>query len=449
MARWGVVTSLAVFVALGGCGESDGNGDDSSAQGPMAGVSAAPPCAPDESDPVPARDVYGEWTKVELPDTFCSDGSQYKFFVNFSATSNNLVVMFEPGGACWDYAGCTGQTSLGAANPNGIPDDHMDTWSVAYPVWANGEVGSGKDGKSLSFMKDYNRVFLPYCTGDVFVGNKTATYASEDGADTITYRHVGHLNLERVVPWLNATFPTVPKLVVGGCSAGGIGALNNYHLLRSGIEGSQCGYLFNDSGPLFSSAGASGPLHTRIRDAWNVSYATDKLRPAAATLYGPGAAFPLDEDFGRLNEMLALLYPADRLTISVYRSDFNYSLYSYDTFNPGATNDMIFDLWGEDLDQLAAQYDRFPNLGYYIAHSRTDNCSHCLSIVPLDHIAEALAGAPFLGTEIEAVGVNLHDYYVDVLEDGRPLPSYRETQPPAGEVLSDAERMMCRGAASQ
>jgi len=77
----------------------------------------------------PARDMYGTWEKVEPPGAVCSDGSQYKFFVSYSNQSDNLVVMFEPGGACWDYPSCSGAQGVrGAANPNGIPDDH---WQLA------------------------------------------------------------------------------------------------------------------------------------------------------------------------------------------------------------------------------------------------------------------------------------------------------------------------------
>jgi hypothetical protein len=39
------------------------------------------------------------------------------------------VVSVEPGGACWDYESCSGAGGIrGAANPHGIPDDHMDRY---------------------------------------------------------------------------------------------------------------------------------------------------------------------------------------------------------------------------------------------------------------------------------------------------------------------------------
>ncbi|WP_240922944.1 pectinacetylesterase family protein, partial [Metapseudomonas otitidis] len=75
----------------------------------------------------PAR--YYAWQTVQLaPETgaVCGDGSPYKFFINRVPNTTNTIIYMEGGGACWDYASCTGQTGIrGARNPNGIPDDYM------------------------------------------------------------------------------------------------------------------------------------------------------------------------------------------------------------------------------------------------------------------------------------------------------------------------------------
>ena len=60
----------------------------------------------------PPRDSYGTWEKVELPGTVCGNDSQYKIWVNWSNDSDNLVVVLEPGGACWDYDSCTGNAGI-------------------------------------------------------------------------------------------------------------------------------------------------------------------------------------------------------------------------------------------------------------------------------------------------------------------------------------------------
>ena len=75
------------------------------------------------------RGAYSQWQTVQLaPETgaVCGDGSPYKFFVNRVANTRNTILYMEGGGACWDYASCTGQTGVrGARNPNGIPNDYM------------------------------------------------------------------------------------------------------------------------------------------------------------------------------------------------------------------------------------------------------------------------------------------------------------------------------------
>lgn len=435
--------ALPCVVLVLSCGEGDAGGPrlPADARDVFDGVE---PCAPDHSAAIPARPRVGSWLPVELEGTHCSDGSPYKFFVSYSGNSNDLAVMFEPGGACWDYEGCTGQGPRGAANPAGIPDDHMETWGLAYPLWADLPLEEGDDGTPLNFAREWNRVFLPYCTGDVFAGNLTRTYTSADGEDSIEYRHVGRKNLERVAEWLDAEFQTVPRLLVGGCSAGGAGALINYHLLREGIQGVQCGYLVSDSGPIFPAGGPSDPLQETIREAWNTEAIFASLEPLAEEILGAGAGELLFDDPGAMSELLAVAHPQDRLALTVYRWDFNYSLYSYDTFYDMPSDARIHDLWGQELDALVAQYDLYPNLAYYIAHARPDNCSHCLSIVPLDHLEEALAGQPYLGTEIEEADVDLHDFYLEVLDNPRPLPSYREQNPPEGEGLSPAQTEACR-----
>ncbi len=83
-------------------------------------------------DVVDGGNTYA-WQKVELPGTICGDGSQYRFWYYDSPTSNNLLISFEGGGACWDYATCSGRAGvLGAAHPNGIPTDYIHDFEPQY-----------------------------------------------------------------------------------------------------------------------------------------------------------------------------------------------------------------------------------------------------------------------------------------------------------------------------
>jgi len=87
--------------------------------------------------------------------------------------------------------------------------------------------------------------------GDTYLGSKVQTYVDPDdvGPD-IEFHHMGHQNMSLVIEELNRMFTKVPKMLVGGCSAGGVGSLNNYPFIRNGIEGVEQSYLLADSGPI-------------------------------------------------------------------------------------------------------------------------------------------------------------------------------------------------------
>src|SRR5262245_58389991 len=109
------------------------------------------------------------WERVTLPGTRCGNGSQYKFFVHATG-SPNLLFFFEGGGACWDYDTCSGRAGvLGAANPNGITDDYMTQFTAKYvsPIVNGADPGIPLRSRTDLATKDWNIVYMPYCTGDV------------------------------------------------------------------------------------------------------------------------------------------------------------------------------------------------------------------------------------------------------------------------------------------
>ena len=439
------LSGTAVVLGLG-CGASNDPG--------LTGREPMVPCTPDESAAVPAdrcttdandatRPPCNTWLKIELPGTVCGDGSQYKFFVNYSSSSNNLEIVFEPGGACWDYASCAGVGGIrGAANPHGILDDHMSTYQYLNLLRRT----------DVNPAMNYNMVFVPYCTGDIHSGNNVVTYTSSDpvdggtgpaGTGVLTFHHNGHNNSLAVIEWMRATFAAVPKMLVTGCSAGGAGAILNYHFIRRAMgDHAQCGYLLDDSGPIFHSDGPSRQLHDQIRAAWNTDAVLDHFQ---ADLPVPVA--DLKKDIGLLNRALARKYPHDRLTLVAYRMDLNYSLYSYQRFFPGSSEAEIHALWEEDMEQLIKTYQGEPNLAYYFPYFRSDNCSHCVSIPPLGNppseptdLDKAL-GQPWLGSEIQGSGLDLQKFSADLLDDAKPLKSYLE--PPRDSTFTPAVAMAC------
>jgi hypothetical protein len=111
---------------------------------------------------------YFQWEMVELPPesgAACGDGSPYRFFVNRTPLSHDLVISYEGGGACWDQKACLGEGPLSAANPNGIPPDYMTSANVAFGLVT--PFTARNDPAQAVQTQSWNMVFLPYCTGDV------------------------------------------------------------------------------------------------------------------------------------------------------------------------------------------------------------------------------------------------------------------------------------------
>jgi hypothetical protein len=460
LAHFIVVSSASVVVSLAACTSAKPSAappkDAAASQAAPSdgGKPTLVPCTADESAPPASRctsdpndmtlPACGTWLKVELPGTVCSDGSQFKFFVNYSNSSNDLVVDFEPGGACWDYPSCSGNGGVrGAANPHGIPDDHMSNYQYLNHLRRTDD----------NPLKDYNMVFISYCTGDVHTGDNVVTYTSDGpveggtgdgGTDSIVYRHNGHKNTMAVIDWLHTTFATVPRMFVTGCSAGGIGAIINYAFIRQGMGNNvQCSYLLDDSGPAFHSDGPSKQLHETIRAAWNVDPILDSL---AGQL--PVTIADLKNDFGLINQAVARKYPHDRLALTAYRMDLNYSLYSYQRFFPGSTEAQIHAMWWQDLQELMRTYDAEANLAYYLPYFRSDNCSHCVSIPPIGNApleptdqTKALT-MPWLGSEIQQDMIDLKQFTTDLVDDTKPLKSYLEDVRPAAS-FTPAESAAC------
>jgi len=392
---------------------------------PPAPTASSPPrCSDDGSDPSLPR--CGEWAKVEPQGAVCSDGSPYKFFVNYTNESDSVLVMFEPGGACWDYESCKGRVRS-AANRSGIRDDHMSTYQYLNLLRRT------PDNPARSF----NFVFVSYCTGDVHTGDRVATYDDPAGGPPLTYRHVGLANTRAVLAHLRERFTRVPQLLMTGCSAGGVGALQHYALFRNGLRDVSCGYLLNDSGPPFHTSETTRQSQETVDAAWNLDAFYAQLAPELGV-----SVADLRADAGRISTALADRYPRDRLALAAYRMDLNYSLYLYERFFPEATPADIHAMFWADLEPLLRTYDARPNLSYYIPYFRSDNCSHCVSIPPLDHDPQTILSMPWLGSDIASEGLDMRGFVTRLLDDARPLESYVEAPRPEAD-LTPAQLAAC------
>jgi hypothetical protein len=315
------------------------------------------------------------WERVALPGTQCGDGSQYKFFVR-RTSSSNVLFFFEGGGACWDYDTCSGRAGvLGAANPNGIADDYMTQFKAKYvsPLVNGADPGLPLRARTDLVTKDWNIVYMPYCTGDVHIGNRVATYVDTTGGQpALTWNHAGYTNTQAAIAWAHQTFPSVAKLLVTGFSAGGTATAAGYYFVRRGLAPAR-GYYLDDSGPVYPAPDAtfhSRPLHTQIRAAWGLDGVFSTLP----------ATFDRN-DFGSINRMVALEFPGDQIAYTGYTRDYNYSRFSYERFLTPTDKESVLGFWDEDEDHLVTQLSAFANTSYFIPYERQINASHCSTII--------------------------------------------------------------------
>jgi hypothetical protein len=317
-----------------------------------------------------------DWQLVELPGTMCSDGSQYRFWYYDSPTSNDLLISFEGGGACWDYPSCSGQAGiLGAAHPNGIPADYIHDFEPQYvsPLVNGADPGIPLRPKNPIATEGWDVVYMPYCTGDVHVGNNVVTYTDPTGQNPpIVFRHVGFNNTVAALNFLASRFPSINKLLVTGFSAGGVASAAVYYEARRTLNPAK-GYLLDDSGPIFPAPNAtynSRPLHQLITAQWNLQSLYNQL-PAS---FDPN-------DFGSMNLMVSTEFPTDLFAYTGYSSDYNFSRFSYERFYPGIDQAGILAKWRQDQTNLINQIKTRSNWSYHVPWHRPINDSHCVAII--------------------------------------------------------------------
>lgn len=316
------------------------------------------------------------WEQVEIPGTKCSDGSQYKFWVHDNPDSRNIVLMYEGGGACWDYESCSGALGLlGAANPNGLADDYITQSKAKYvaPIMNGNDPGLPARSKTDLVTNGWDAVYLPYCTGDVHVGNNVVTYDDPTGVNPpINFHHMGYHNSTEALNYLKDRFRRINKMLITGFSAGGVASAALYHDARNKLRPKK-GYMLNDSGPLFpapDSSYNSRLLHETIQNAWDMPSVLGNL---------PSTFDP--NDMGSVTDMLAAEFPRDQFAYTGYSTDFNFSRFSYERFYPGIDQNGILSLWQEDQALLIDEMDDHSNFSYHIPWNRPINDSHCSTII--------------------------------------------------------------------
>ncbi|MCU0465861.1 MAG: pectinacetylesterase family protein [Anaerolineae bacterium] len=309
----------------------------------------------------------GEWVSVPGGEgTICSTSTPYNYYVRrASEPTDKVFVHFQGGGACWFGEICD-LSSSPSFDP--LVDDSDNP--AEYPV------GLYDFNNPDNPFSDYNHVFVPYCTGDVHIGNNVTTYPVGETPRNVKIYHNGYGNVSAVLDWMFANIENPSEVFVTGCSAGAIPSpfytmsiAEQYPDARIAQWGDSAGGYRNIDG---SSARTLTPWNT-------VSILPEEL-----------ASMPIEEiDFELLYSAAAEAYP------NVQFSQFNHSGddTQYGFLGLTGIQDQLL------LDLLLANYDDIKaGLPADNFHTYTlEGNDHCITFSPAIY-------------EVEVDGVKLIDW---------------------------------------
>lgn len=179
--------ALALVALLAaGCSGDDSSDDEGAADT----TEAAPVEALDWEQHVPGGDCQ------------CGDGGEFSFYSRV-ADPEKVLLFFQGGGACFSPETC---------NP-------QDPSYLTVATGAQAESNSGVfalDNPDNPF-RDWSMVFVPYCTGDIHLGDNTNTYGPG-----VTVNHKGYVNAKAAFDHMVEAFPDAAEVFVTGSSAGGV-----------------------------------------------------------------------------------------------------------------------------------------------------------------------------------------------------------------------------------
>ena len=205
----------------GGTGGASGTGGSSGSAGssgsgglgPLTRADGFVDAAPTIGAPLP-KAAPGTWLWVDIPEMKCRDGSAAGLYVRYSNASPNFFIYLEGGGVCLNDFFC-------GINPKNINQtqnaESILAGAAGLPAVKQtpGNEGIFKNDPRNP-VKDWNAVYVPYCTGDIWGGSRpNATFPPGfeglGGHTAGQHQFVGFQNTSIVLGRVVASFPQSKK----------------------------------------------------------------------------------------------------------------------------------------------------------------------------------------------------------------------------------------------
>jgi Pectinacetylesterase len=251
--HFGSVAGMSSVVALMlcsptiGCKDEDGTSTDNSIDA-GSDERALPPL--ELGKPLDTSKLAdGEWTWIDFPETRCMDDSATGLGIKLNKDSDKLLIEIQGGNACFNQGSC-----LQVWNPDGFGESKL-----ADAV----KLGILDSEDETNPFADWNMVFIPYCSGDIFSG------MAMNGSGYEGRTQAGYHNIQQYLKRLVPTFAGSSHVVVSGFSAGGFGTTLNWVQVREAFGGEVRVDALNDSGPLMASDYYASCLSARLGKLWN------------------------------------------------------------------------------------------------------------------------------------------------------------------------------------
>ncbi len=189
---------------------------DSLTEGVVFHTTVAPALDASEFQPVsPVGLIEYEGRTLE-PRCGFDDDPDYHFFVKRGSV-NKVAMYYQGGGACWDNITCGVPVCKDGADPVTDDPDHIRS-------------GYGDFSNPDNPFKDWNIVFVTYCTCDIHFGDADMTYDGLFGPIDVSHR--GFQNAKVAEKFARENFLNPEVVFVSGSSGGGYGALFHGALLH-------------------------------------------------------------------------------------------------------------------------------------------------------------------------------------------------------------------------